>query len=186
MSYGYTRYGALFTPNQLKWHQNMEDWPIMFLFLLQWVMLRFPFAVSIPNESCSEQKHVMTMVTVSDAGKRLIKTTQARPDCREFLYVFISNQSGLLHSPKTNIAPKKRPSQKKSSLPTINFHIFYVGFREGKWEHAPQYVSIGVILLKAARFRLEFSYYSVFILVASRKSHGQVTQYRRVAKRNFF
>lgn len=86
MSYGYTRYCALFTPNQLKWHQNMEDWKIMFLFLLQWVMLRFPFAVSIPNESFSEQKHVMTMVTVSDAGKRLIKTTQARPDCRELLF----------------------------------------------------------------------------------------------------
>ena len=39
-----------------------------------------------------------------------------------------------------------------------------------EWEISPQYVSIGMILLKAARFRLEFSYYSVFILVASRKS----------------
>lgn len=78
----------------------------MFLFLLQWVM----FEVSIcrqhsVDESCSEQKHVMMMVTVCDAGKRLIKTTQARPDCREFLYVFISSQSDHLHSLKLTCLP---------------------------------------------------------------------------------
>ena len=33
--------------------------------------------------------------------------------------------------PKTNIAPENRPSQKKSSLPTIHFQVRTVSFREG-------------------------------------------------------
>ncbi len=33
--------------------------------------------------------------------------------------------------PKTNIAPGNRPSQKESSIPTINFQVRAVSFREG-------------------------------------------------------
>ena len=102
--------------------------PFSLLFLLQWVMFRFPFAVSIPNESCSEHKNVMMMVTVSDAGKRLIKTTQARPDCRQLLFpikVVIH-----LHSLKLTLRLKIRnPKRKAVFQPSISIYAMLVSGR---------------------------------------------------------
>ena len=37
--------------------------------------------------------------------------------------------------PETNIAPKHRPSQKETSIPTIHFLVRAVSFREGKPHH---------------------------------------------------
>ena len=59
--------------------------------------------------------------TGSSREKRLIKRGHIK---QEWWFILIT-------LPNTNIAPENRPSQKEIGIPTINFHVQTVSFREG-------------------------------------------------------
>ena len=44
----------------------------------------------------------------------------------------VEGKKKILKNPKTNIAPENRPSQRETCIPTINFQLRTVSFREGK------------------------------------------------------